>query len=501
MGAAEDTHVGTLQSVTDPDTRAAFQGFRFTLVDANGAAIVGDSQFKVDALTGEIKVGKLGLPNFAAPTDTQLRVRITDRDGAGLSHVETVTVRIAPGEPVNTPPENPQVQGGNALHITENQAGPLNVATVHSNDDGVGGTTLQYSIVQNQNPGNLFVIDQATGVITFTGTAQDYETNANLTVENAGTPQEKKYFAVVVKATESGAGGRASGETLVKVYLDDVNETVVNVAPSNIALTAQTVQELAAADSVVGTFSATDADANETFTYSLVGTDERFEIVGNQLKVKNGFKLDFEQVVAHDIRVRVADKAGASFEKVFSIGVLDMAPEFTAGSFDDDIFKGGASHDTLFGNLGNDAIYGGAGNDVVSGDAGNDRIFGGLGKDVMTGGAGNDTFVFDARVDKKNWKLNVDKVVDYNVKQDSIFLDNAVFTKLGKKGTLAAPAKLNKAFFTVGTAAKDTNDYIIFDDKKKVLYYDADGSGKGAAYQIAIFKTKLKMAAGEFFVI
>ena len=84
-GAAEDTHVGTLQSVTDPDTRAAFQGFRFTLVDANGAAIVGDSNFKVDALTGEIKVGKLRLPAAASASEVNVYVRVTDMAGAGLS--------------------------------------------------------------------------------------------------------------------------------------------------------------------------------------------------------------------------------------------------------------------------------------------------------------------------------------------------------------------------------------------------------------------------------
>jgi Ca2+-binding RTX toxin-like protein len=157
----------------------------------------------------------------------------------------------------------------------------------------------------------------------------------------------------------------------------------------------------------------------------------------------------------------------------------------------------------LFGNLGNDTLHGGANNDQLKGDAGNDYLFGGAGKDVLYGGTNKDVFVFDAKVDKKNWKLNVDKIMDYKTKDDTIALDNAVFKKLGTKGTLTKPAKLNKAFFTVGTAAKDKNDYLIYDNKKKVLYYDDDGSGAHAAYQIATFDKKLKltMTAAEFLVI
>jgi len=71
------------------------------------------------------------------------------------------------------------------------------------------------------------------------------------------------------------------------------------------------------------------------------------------------------------------------------------------------------------------------------------------------------------------------------------------------KGAALKPVKLKKDFFTVGSKAKDKDDYQIFDPKKKVLLYDADGSGKGAAYQIAVFDMKLKltMNAAEFLVI
>ena len=38
--------------------------------------------------------------------------------------------------------------------------------------------------------------------------------------------------------------------------------------------------------------------------------------------------------------------------------------------------------------------------------------------------------MFDTKLNKKT---NLDKIADFNVKDDSIWLDNAIFKKLGKK--------------------------------------------------------------------
>ncbi|QRM29613.1 cadherin domain-containing protein [Microvirga sp. VF16] len=147
-------------------------------------------------------------------------------------------------------------------------------------------------------------------------------------------------------------------------------------------------------------------------------------------------------------------------------------------------------------------LTGNAKANILVGNAGKNQLNGGAGNDTLTGGAGKDEFVFTAKVDKKSWKANLDKITDYKTKDDTILLDNAVFKKLGK-GSLTKKGKLNKDFFAAGSKAKDKNDYLVFDSKKKVLLYDADGSGKGAAYQIAAFDKKLKLAmnAAEFLVI
>jgi serralysin len=149
--------------------------------------------------------------------------------------------------------------------------------------------------------------------------------------------------------------------------------------------------------------------------------------------------------------------------------------------------------DILNGGDGNDTLDGGEGADRLIGGAGNDTLKGGLGNDTLQGGTGQDVFVFDTTPNKR---MNRDKLVDFNVRDDAIQLDNAIFTKLGSKlGTL------KKGYFTIGAKAKDKSDYIVYDNKKGVLLYDADGSGKGRAVEIATLSKNLKMSYKDFFVI
>lgn len=136
---------------------------------------------------------------------------------------------------------------------------------------------------------------------------------------------------------------------------------------------------------------------------------------------------------------------------------------------------------------------------IIVGNSGSNRIKGEAGNDTLSGGEGSDAFVFAT---KPNKKTNLDKITDFNVKADSIWLDNKVFTKLGKKGSEASPAKLNKAFFKIADKAQDKNDYLIYNKKSGILSYDADGSGgKYKAVEIASLKKGLKMTAADFFVV
>jgi Ca2+-binding RTX toxin-like protein len=164
------------------------------------------------------------------------------------------------------------------------------------------------------------------------------------------------------------------------------------------------------------------------------------------------------------------------------------------GGYGNDLIVGYAGNDTLYGNDDNDSLGGGAGNDLIQGGRGNDLIYGGTGKDRLYGSSGKDIFVFDT---KPSATSNKDPIYDFNVRDDTIRIDNSVFTKVGGNGALKSGA------FWASTSGKahDSSDRIIYDKDGGQLYYDADGSGKGAAVQIAQLSKKLAMTYKDLYVI
>jgi Ca2+-binding RTX toxin-like protein len=162
-----------------------------------------------------------------------------------------------------------------------------------------------------------------------------------------------------------------------------------------------------------------------------------------------------------------------------------------------DTLSGGAGNDALTGNDFANILKGGAGKDALIAHAGNDMLHGGDGNDTLTGRTGKDVFVFDTR---PNRTTNVDRITDFVVKDDTIYLENAYFRTAGK-GSLTKPGKLSKQGFFAGKAAHDASDRIIHDKAAGVLYYDADGTGAAAQIKIAILSKNLKMTADDFRII
>jgi hypothetical protein len=90
-------------------------------------------------------------------------------------------------------------------------------------------------------------------------------------------------------------------------------------------------------------------------------------------------------------------------------------------------------------------------------------------------GLGSDIIRFDTLL---NATTNRDTISDFNVTDDTIQLENAIFTSLATLGTLAAGSFRSGAGIT---SAADANDYLIYNSTTGALYYDADGSGAGVA--------------------
>ncbi|WP_162055522.1 T9SS type A sorting domain-containing protein [Pontibacter pamirensis] len=106
-----------------------------------------------------------------------------------------------------------------------------------------------------------------------------------------------------------------------------------NARPTDITLSSTTVEENVAANSVVGTFTTTDADASDTHSYTLVAGDgdadnSRFIINGNTLVIKES--PDFEAGNTYSIRVATNDgKANGIYEKAFTIAINDVQEAVT----------------------------------------------------------------------------------------------------------------------------------------------------------------------------
>jgi len=157
----------------------------------------------------------------------------------------------------------------------------------------------------------------------------------------------------------------------------------------------------------------------------------------------------------------------------------------------DDIVYGDSGNDALYGLWGDDDLYGGSGRDTLSGGFGSDYLSGGLGNDQLTGGPGRDYFVFDT----KPSRTNVDRIVDFRPVDDTIMLDNHVFTRVGRDGWLSGAA------FTTGSGARDSSDRIIYNKKTGALLYDPDGIGGAAAVKFAQIKAGLSLSKADFFVL
>src|SRR6185436_7906858 len=118
---------------------------------------------------------------------------------------------------------------------------------------------------------------------------------------------------VTVTATDS--GGLQTQQTFA-IKVGDVNE-----AQTALTWTGASVTENAAG-AVAGTLSVADVDAGDAQRFTV--SDSRFEVVNNQLKLKSGVSLDYEQGSSVNVTVTATDKAGHQIQQTFTVGVTNV---------------------------------------------------------------------------------------------------------------------------------------------------------------------------------
>ena len=145
---------------------------------------------------------------------------------------------------------------------------------------------------------------------------------------------------------------------------------------------------------------------------------------------------------------------------------------------------GHASANALVGGAGDDRLYGRDGADMLHGGDGNDVLDGGARKDVLTGGEGDDTFYFAFTGEAG------DTITDFAA-SDHIGLSAAGF----------GVENIDDFAFALASEPLTAMRAAIYDSTTGHLSWDADGSGAGAAVQLASLVGAPALTHDDFLVI
>ncbi|HET6424899.1 MAG TPA: FG-GAP-like repeat-containing protein [Planctomycetaceae bacterium] len=256
-----------------------------------------NNAFAIDAATGVLSVNNTTALNYETIQQFNLTVTVTDNGSPALSGSAAVRVylRDENDSPVVTPKQ---------FLIGENSVNTAYIGVVPVTDQD-SGQTHTYSIVAG-NTNNAFAINPTTGVLSVNNTAAlDYETIQR--------------FDLVVRVVDNGVPA-AAGAATVTVFLRDMNDAPV-VKPTQFLIGENSVN-----NAFIGNVPASDQDAGQTKTYSIVAGNvgNAFAISASTgvLTVNNSAALDYESIPRFDLTVRVVDNgnpaaAGSAITTVF----------------------------------------------------------------------------------------------------------------------------------------------------------------------------------------
>ena len=191
-----------------------------------------------------------------------------------------------------------------------------------------------------------------------------------------------------------------------------------------------------------------------------------------------------------------------------------LGSDILRGDSGDDFMIGGDGNDTIHGgdgatnvgdigdrwlggDDGDDSLFGNLGADRLSGGAGNDSLTGGEGADFLTGEAGVDTFIYNALSEGSM----SEQIGDWQGGIDKLQIDASAFGGGLAAGALAA----NR--LVIGTMANQAFGQFLYNNANGVLYWDADGTGAGAAtaftrlFTTAFASPPATLAAADFLIV
>ncbi len=265
---------------------------------AYGITAGDEDRFAIDAASGVVTYTGPGEDHETEPNVYDLTVRVTD-DG-GLSATAAVIVEILD---VNEAPAFERDLY--AFGLAENRIGPVELGKLTATDPDAGDP-IAYGITAGDE--SRFAIDAASGVVTYTGPGEDYETKPNI-------------YELTVSATDDG-GLSATAAVIVEIL--DINE-----APAFERERYEfELEENRIGPVELGTLTATDPDAGEPVVYALSGNgEELFEMdTTSGVLTYTGPGEDYEtEPNVYELTVSATDDEGLSAGAGVTVTVTDEA--------------------------------------------------------------------------------------------------------------------------------------------------------------------------------
>ncbi len=269
--------------------------FTYTLVPGSGSA--DNALFTLSGST----LRSNAVFDFEAKSSYTFRVRTTDQGGLFVEQSGTIAV--------NNVNETPTALNLSANTIAENSVTGTSIGTFSTTDPDASNTFI-YSLVAGTG---------STDNASFAIVGNTLQSNAVFNFESRSS------YSIRVRTADQ--GGLAFEQTF-NVTVTNQNET-----PTALALTGNTIAENSASGTAIGTFTTTDPDASNTFTYTLLNPgvnvdNQAFSIVGSQLRSFAVF--DFEAKASYSVVVRTTDQGGLFFDRTFTVNVTNVNETPTA---------------------------------------------------------------------------------------------------------------------------------------------------------------------------
>ena len=274
--------VGSLTAL-DPDA-----GDSFTFVLVAGSGDTDNASFTIDGDT--LKTAA----TFDHETQPTRSIRVEATDSSGLKFTKSILVYI---DDVNESPTD--VTLSNNL-IAENQSPATTIGQLSAIDPDLADEFV-FSLIGDSTISDVFTI---VGNELRTANRLDFESKAE--------------YLLTVRATDLSG---LSVDKEIRISVGDANDT-----PTEIALSKNSIRENLPVGTLLGELSAVDQDSDDEFSYAFANgagdnDNASFRIESNKLLTNESF--DFEAATTRQIRITVEDSAGATFEKMFVISILD----------------------------------------------------------------------------------------------------------------------------------------------------------------------------------